>query len=351
MQDTLHRTLIIRLSSVGDIVLSSLVCRALRRHFPASHIDYLVKAEYADLVRYNPHLSRVLEFPAGGSLRDVLAFRTHIAETGYDLIIDLHDSLRSRMMTAGRENVRRIRKRKLARFLLVKLKVNLYDRLGGSPGVAERYLETVDDLGVSNDGEGLELFMDDDHVRSAAKRLGDAGMQGSMEFIGVCPSARHANKMWLKERFAETAVLLASGRHAGVLLFGSAAERDRCGEILGAIRESGHRGPVLNLSGTLSLLETAALMDRCTIVITNDSGLMHIAAARKRRTVAIFGPTVREFGFFPYGTSSAVVEHPSLSCRPCTHIGLAQCPLGHFRCMKEISTDTVVQAAQTLLAS
>ncbi len=350
MQDTLHRTLIIRLSSVGDIVLSSLVCRTLRRRFPASHIDYLVKAEYADLVRYNPHLSRIIEFPAGGSLRDVLALRTRIAEARYDLIIDLHDSLRSRIMTAGRKAVRRIRKRKIARLLLVKLKINLYERLGGFPGVAERYLETVTDLGVTNDGEGLELFIHDDHLRTAANYLDQAGIHGSMEFIGVCPSARHANKMWLKERFAETPVRLTSGRDAGILLLGSAAERERCGEILGDIRERGYRGPVLNLAGTLSLLETAALMDRCTLVITNDSGLMHIAAARKRRTVAIFGPTVREFGFFPYGTSSAVVEHPSLPCRPCTHIGLAQCPLGHFRCMKEISTETVVRAAQTLLA-
>ena len=105
----------------------------------------------------------------------------------------------------------------------------------------------------------------------------------------------------------------------------------------------------MNLAGKLNLCETAAMMDKCSVVVTNDSGLMHIAAARKRNVVAIFGPTVKEFGFFPIGTRSVVVENTELDCRPCTHIGLPSCPKGHFKCMNEISTEQVVTSANALL--
>jgi heptosyltransferase-2 len=91
------------------------------------------------------------------------------------------------------------------------------------------------------------------------------------------------------------------------------------------------------------------MMDHCAIVLTNDSGLMHLAAARKRKIVAVFGPTVKELGFFPYGSNSVVIEHTSLRCRPCTHVGLPDCPEGHFRCMRDISAERVVDAARALL--
>ena len=90
-------------------------------------------------------------------------------------------------------------------------------------------------------------------------------------------------------------------------------------------------------------------MDECSIVITNHSGLMHVAAARKRNVVALFGPTVKELGFFPFGTNSTVVENTTLDCRPCTYIGLAACPKGHFKCMNDISSEQVITAATTLL--
>jgi ADP-heptose:LPS heptosyltransferase len=90
-------------------------------------------------------------------------------------------------------------------------------------------------------------------------------------------------------------------------------------------------------------------MDCCTLVMSNDTGLMHLAAARKRKVVAIFGSTVKQFGFFPYGTENLLVENAGLACRPCSHIGLQKCPEGHFRCMKDIQVDAVFAAAQQLL--
>ncbi len=346
MRESLHKTLIIRFSSIGDIVLSSLLVRTLRDRFPEAEIDYLVKSEYADLVHHNPHISHVLQFsPADG----LSGHRQRIRSAEYDMIIDIHDSLRSRYLCFGHPNVVRINKRKLARFLLVRTKLNLYNSFGGSPSVAERYLETVEPLGVKNDGKGLELFLGEVAASRADAVLKESGVPDDTPLIGICPTSRHFNKMWQAKGFSEVGAMLAQSHSCSVVVFGSTEEAGPCAVVVEMIKALQPQLQVLNLAGRLSLLETAAVMDRCSVVVSNDSGLMHIAAARQRKVVAVFGPTVQELGFFPYGTISTVVEHESLSCRPCTHIGLPNCPLGHFKCMKEISPGVVLAAAEDLL--
>jgi heptosyltransferase-2 len=349
MLDSLNKTLIIRFSSVGDIVLSSLLVRTLRHRFPQIHIDFLLKSEYADLVRHNPHVHKVIEFPSGGSISELTQLHHAIRRERYDLIIDIHDSIRSRLLSLGTGRSVRVDKRKVARWLLVNFKRDMYATFGGAPSVAERYLETVRPFGVQDDGGGLEVHVPPETQERVESALRERGVPPGSRAIGICPSAKHANKMWLKERFAETATALAQRHDAPVIIFGSAEEAVRCDEIAAMVEAASPATRVLSLAGSLSLLETAAAMDHCSIVVTNDSGLMHIAAARKRKVVALFGPTVRQFGFFPFGTTSTVVEHPMLSCRPCTHIGLPNCPRGHFRCMRELESETVLRVAADLL--
>jgi len=349
MQGVLHKTLIIRLSSVGDVVLSSPLVRALHGRFPDCQIDFLVKSEYADLVRHNPHITQVIQFPGGGTIGDLVRLRRTIRSSGYDLIVDIHDSIRSRYLSAGTGKVTRVNKRKIARTLLVNFKLDMYPRFGGAPDVAARYLETLLPWGVTDDGGAPELFFPES-VREAVDRLLSAAhlAPGTM-CIGVCPCARHGNKMWPADRFAESAGHLAEKRGLPVLLFGGADEKEMCAAIESLIRTGHPHARVLNLAGNLSLPETGSAMDRCAVVLANDTGLMHIAEARGVPVVAIFGPTVGEFGFFPRGARSAVVEHPGLYCRPCTHIGLPRCPLGHFRCMKEITAGAVNDVAERFL--
>ena len=349
MQDVLHKTLVIRLSSVGDVVLASPLLRSLRGRFPSCQVDFLVKADYADLVRHNPHVARVIEFPGNGSPADLYRLRGEILSSGYDLIIDIHDSLRSRFLCAGAKRVVRINKRKIARALLVRFKKDEYARWGGAPAVIDRYIEPLRPYGVENDGKGLELFVPAAIEKTVASLLAGEGIYPEDRCIGVCPSARHANKVWLAERYAAAAGELADRHGAPVLLFGSAEERERCEEIAAAILLAHPRVRVANLAGWTSLLETAAAMDHCSVVLTNDTGLMHIAAARETSVVAVFGPTVRQFGFFPDPARATVLEARGLSCRPCTHIGLPDCPKGHFLCMREITTEQMVAAAAARL--
>jgi lipopolysaccharide heptosyltransferase II len=351
MESILTKTLIVRLSSVGDVVLSSLLIRALHSRFPQCKIEFVVKEEYADLVRYNPHVSRTIVFPSHGSLADLCRLRQSIRQSGYDLLIDIHDSLRSRMFSLGAGRVVRIRKRKIARFVLVRFKRDIYSYFGGAPPVALRYCEPVADYGVVDDGAGLEIFVPDEICARTRDILRQHGIPLGTSVLGVCPSARHATKMWLPERFASAAGSLAMSHRLPVMLLGSSSERERCEAFAAALRAHSPGLTVVNLAGTLTLLETVAALDACALVITNDSGLMHVAAARKRKVLALFGSTVRQFGFFPFGTASRVVERSDLECRPCTHIGRSRCPRGHFRCMNDITVYQLLHAAGELLSS
>ena len=348
MEHTINKTLIIRLSSIGDVILATPLARVLREQFPSAQIDFLVKKEYAALVRHNPHLNSVIELDPEGGLRHLRGLRQRIRRERYDLIIDIQGNLRSTFLRTGSsENLVSVNKRKLARFLLINFKWNVYR---SAPPVSVRYLETLRRFPLFDDGKGLEVFIPkeiSDHVR---QHLESTGLDNYESVVGLCPGSRHATKRWLQERFAELAITLIKEERMGVLLFGGKDDRERCAWIEEQIVEATrNRRSVANFAGVFSLLETAAAMDACEVVVTNDTGLLHLAAARKRKVVAIFGPTVKAFGFFPYGTESKVFERAGLYCRPCTHIGGKVCPEGHFRCMKDTSVDDVLSGVRSFV--
>jgi len=343
-----QKILIIRFSSIGDIVLASPLIRVLRSKFPTARIDFLVKAEYADLVRFNHHLSSTIELHRG-TFHELRALRAAIRREQYDVILDIHDSLRSRYLriNSSAKHIGVIDKRVLPRYALIKWKWNLYDRI---VPVAERYLETGRTLGIENDGKGLEIFIPDETHFAASSRISKYRPERFDAVVGIAPCAKHCTKMWLQDRFVEVARALVRSHNAKIFLFGGNADVQRCKAIADAVNASLGHDAVTTLAGELTLLETAAALDFCDVVLCNDTGLMHLAAARQRAVVAIFGPTVREFGFFPYGTEATVIEQTNLPCRPCTHIGSAECPKGHFRCMNDIGPDQVLNVITTILA-
>lgn len=311
-------------------------------------IDFLVKSEYRDLVRYNPHLRYVIEFNTRGGFGELRALRKKIRQERYDAIIDIQGNFRSAFLrSAASSTVLKVNKRRLARFFLINFKWNIYR---SAPPVPTRYLETVRSLGIADDGEGLELFIPEETRARVRDQLSKAGVDGQGQAVGLCPGAKHATKRWLREDFEQLAVALVKEDNVRLLLFGGRDDQETCASIeRRVIQETARPSDILNFAGTLSLLETASAMDACNAIVANDSGLLHLAAARKRRVVAIFGPTVREFGFYPYGTESKVIERQNLYCRPCTHIGGRACPEGHFRCMKEITVEDVLSAVRSFL--
>jgi lipopolysaccharide heptosyltransferase II len=343
---TFNKILVIRFSSLGDILLATPLLRVLRKRFSAAQIDFLVKKEYADLVRYNSHLSSVIELERG-DWRQLRLLGEYVRKQHYDCIIDLHDSLRSRYVRAvafcRHRNV--VKKRLFARYALVHWKQNFYRDIVPVP---DRYLATVKRLDVADDGMGLEIVVPDEIRSSVRARLAKYHLERYERVIGFAPAARHFTKRWPANRFVECGVQLSKNARSKILVFGGKEDAEYCGDIVHMINTTTNSRIAENLAAEFTILETAAAMDACRLIISNDTGLMHLAAARKCKVVAIFGSTVREFGFFPYRTNSAVIEDTELKCRPCTHIGREECPAGHFRCMKNISAKDVVCVAENM---
>jgi lipopolysaccharide heptosyltransferase II len=345
--DISNKTLIIRFSSIGDILLASPLLRVLRKRLPSSQIDFVIRKDYADLVRYNPNLNHIYELDAQGGFKELQKLKEKVRSENYDLIIDIHNSLRSRYIRffSGAKNIVVINKRICLRTILVKFKKNFYRNI---ISVADRYIEPVESYNIKNDEQGLDLYISNEIISQVSERLRLFKLQRDENVIGFCPSAKHATKRWPAERFIEVGIRLVDEQRAKIFLFGGVNDTVLCSSIADGINKKFNVEQAVNFSGQVTLLETAALMRYCDIVITNDSGLMHLAAAMKKKLVAIFGSTVREFGFFPTGTDHIVVERKGLYCRPCSPIGRRICPEGHFRCMNEIQVEDVLTSVRSI---
>jgi len=343
------KTLVVRFSSIGDIVLSSPMLRALRAKFVDGQIDYVTRREYAELVKFNHHLNHTYEFDTATGFEGLRKLKRTIKSEGYDLIVDIHDSLRSKYLRGlrGTKQIAVVKKRVIERSLLVQAKKNIYRE---AVSVVDRYVEPLKRFGIENDGKGLELHIPDEVLFRISGKIATLRLERFERIIGICPGARHFTKRWPPQRFAELAARLANEMKAKVLVFGGEGDSGICSSIAARITELAGIERATDYCGRLGLLETAAAMEYCDAILTNDTGLMHMATAMRRKIVAIFGSTVKEFGFFPYQAEGFVLERDGLYCRPCSHIGRSACPEGHFRCMEEISVDEVFQKAKMLIS-
>lgn len=345
--DASTKTLVIRFSSIGDIVLSTPLLRVLRGRFPQAQIDYVTRSEYAELVKSNSNINHTYAFDAAGGFDGLRDLKKKIREERYDLIVDIHDSLRSKYLRSlpGTKRVV-VDKRVLERSMLVNLKKNIYR---GIVSVVDRYIEPLRYLGIENDGKGLELHIPDEILFHVSGKIATLKLNRFEKVVGLCPGARHFTKRWPAERFARVGIECAQNLDAKVILFGGEADSLLCDQICSEINEKAGPERATSMCGQLTLLESAAAMEYCDIVITNDTGLMHLATAMHKKIIAVFGSTVREFGFFPYDNCAVVLERLELACRPCSHIGRSECPEKHFRCMTEIDPNLVFARARELL--
>ena len=330
----LSKVLVLRLSSIGDIILTSPFLRVFKGRFPETQLHYVVRKEYAELLRWNPHIDDLITVDVSHGRRALETLNLALSGERYDAVFDLHNHLRTRIIRNGiSRHIHSINKRALRRLLLVGAHINTY---GDVVPVPDRYIETGARYGLVPDTRGPELFYPDEVRDAAAALLVASGWSEPAPLIGICPGSQHFTKRWPLERYSElTRVLLDRGHTVAV--FGSADDA-----ALGDALSKLDAARVIDLCGRASLLETAAMMRCCSAIVANDSGLMHLATAVNRPVVAIFGSTVKEFGFFPYNSPAAVLEVADLPCRPCTFNGRSACPKDHFRCMRDISVESVV---------
>ncbi|MFQ5905102.1 MAG: glycosyltransferase family 9 protein [bacterium] len=326
---------IIRLSSLGDVVLATAVLKPLREAYPGSEIVFVVRSEYVEVFMNNSYLSRVVEWKKGSSFKALL---TAVREERFDVLIDLHSNVRSHWITAvsGAGRIIRYKKSHVSRRLSLLRKSKPRKR-----HVVDRYLDVIGFLGVKNPAGAPAMYPGMDDMLWAETFLKKRGYSGGL-LIGIAPGARRMTKMWPAEKYWSVAKSLISSKGASVVMVGDGGDVETAVEVL-------QKSPaVMDAVGATDLVKLAALLSRCDVVISNDSAPTHIAVAVGTPVVTIFGPTIEEFGFAPYGENNLTVS-TELYCRPCSLHGTDTCPEGHFRCMKEIRWEEVYQGVEKLL--
>jgi heptosyltransferase-2 len=326
---------------MGDILLTTPFIRQVRKRFPRAEIDFVVKEQFIELIGYNPNLDDIFQLTSPANKKSLDRLFVRLNEQKYDILFDLHNNLRSKYIKRRLKikDVYSIRKDKFKQQLLVHTKINLYRKYNSIPF---RYLQTAKDTGVEDDTKGLEIFWQNQHQESMQKKTRNKGLNIGQFFLCLAPGAGFYTKRWPLEHYSLLAEKIQTQFRYPIAIIGGEEDREY-GSIL-ARHENCY-----NFCGDLSLLETAVLLSQAGALVSNDSGLMHLATATGTPVLALFGSTVKEWGFFPFRGRSVVLERHDLPCRPCSHIGRHKCPRGHFKCMRDIKPRDVFQKLMELI--
>ncbi len=322
--------LIIRFSSIGDIVLTTPVVRAIKKQYPNAEVHFVTKNSYHDVVRHNPYIDKI--HLLDGTLSSLV---TSLKAEKFDYVIDLHHNLRS-LIVKLRLGVKAFSFPKLnfAKWMLVKFKWNILP----NTHIVDRYFSTVKRLNIENDNEGLDFFLPNPSVYPEGKlpKIFDE------PYIVLVVGAKHFTKRIPVERVIELSKKLIYP----IVILGGADESEAGNHIA---KKSGLH--VFSGCGKFTLFESAAVIKNATLVISSDTGMMHIASAYEKIIFSLWGNTTPLFGMYPYfaGGKSKIFEVQNLSCRPCSKIGFHECPKKHFKCMQEIPYQQIVDEAKLIM--
>ncbi|MBI9066667.1 MAG: glycosyltransferase family 9 protein [Salinivirgaceae bacterium] len=322
--------LIIRFSSIGDIVLTTPVIRGLKQQVEGAEVHYLTKPQFSGILNENPYVDKLLTLKENinETIEEIIA-------EDYDYIIDLHNNLRTSIIKRKTGIIAfAFDKLNFKKWLLVNLKINKMPDVH----IVDRYLDSVSVFDVNDDGQGLDYFIPEkDEVNPEEMHAAFKG-----KFMVVVVGANHNTKQIPVEKI----VSIANQSGVPVCLIGGKDVEKQAAEI-----EKHLKVPFLNTVGKISLHNSASLIKQCDIVLTPDTGMMHIAAAFKKTILSVWGNTVPELGMYPYQAhkNSKVFEVKNLRCRPCSKIGYEKCPKGHFKCMNEIDNVQVVKYIETII--
>lgn len=309
------KILVIRFSSIGDIVLTSPILRCIKAQMDQVELHVLTKKEYVDLYAPNPNVDKVHLW--GEDDKEVL---TGLKNCAFDYVIDLHKNLRTaRVRTYLSKKTYTFPKLNVQKWLIVNFKWNLLPNIH----IVDRYFKAVAPLGVKNDFKGLDFYIKTD-LKTFKKRF-----DTERKYIVAAIGGKFATKKMPAEKLSE---VLAKMPLPVVLIGGEEDHKE--GQ---KIKEFLPGQNIQNTCGEFSIQESAQVIKMSQILITHDTGMMHIGAAFDVPIVSIWGSTIPEFGMYPYRPqapdSYSIHEVKGLSCRPCSKLGYDKCPKGHFKCM------------------
>lgn len=327
----IRKILVIRFSSIGDIVLTTGVLRQIRAAFPYSKIDFLLHKPFSDIYKYNPNIDQIITCEKNATDSQISLQKNIIEKKQgkYDIIFDLHNNIQSNKFSQNlAEKIYKVDKRRLYKIKLVWCKKGINESYRH---IHHIFLDILKDFDIKDDNRGLEFWLEAD--RKAMKYQPSDKIhrhKGKLNIV-VAPGAHFKTKQW---GFLNYAHLMRKLKPISESV-----------KIVGGLKDSEHAQKILelnpdviNLCGKTDLATTCDEIDKSDLLITNDTGVMHIAAARQVPVVAIFGSSVKELGFEPFRVKNIVIES-NQKCRPCSHIGRNFCPLLHFKCMRSITPD------------
>lgn len=330
------KILILRFSSIGDIILTTPVIRCLKKQSPEVEIHYCTKSAFSYLLSHNPYIDRI--WALDGNL---IKLASELKKQRFDLVVDLHHNLRTfiikRILGVQAYSFDKLN---LEKFLYVNFKI---DKLPNTH-IVDRYLDTVSTLGIVNDEKGLDYFIPD-HDEVELEWLPESHRKS---YVAVVIGAQHFTKKLPVEKLIE----LCDKINKPIVLLGGKPEIETGEEVVRffernvekqdyepGLKELNKKALIFNACGKFNFNQSASLIRQAYVVFSHDTGLMHVAAAFKKQVFSIWGNTTPKFGMYPYRTRFVVFENNKISCRPCSKIGYKACPKGHFKCMRELNFD------------
>lgn len=322
------KVLVIRLSSIGDIILTTAVLKAFKDKYPETKLDFLVLDKFKDAISFCPYVDKLILYnkKKNDGLFNLIKFTKALAKNDYDYVIDIHSKFRSKIITAVFKNLYKVKtatykKRAFWKSLLVNMKLIKYEV---DNTIIKNYFSAFKDFALIYQGEILNF--------SFEKGL-EQKFLNYKESIVFAPGASKETKKWTEENFGNLAKLLYEKYEKKILLIGGKEDIEKCDRI-----NSISGNLCVNLAGKLSLKESGALLSISKALVTNDSGPFHIARGVGCKTFVIFGPTSP--GMFDFDENEILLYNNS-SCSPCSLHGDKKCPKGHFDCMKNLSYKNV----------
>ncbi|MFZ4619066.1 MAG: lipopolysaccharide heptosyltransferase II [Bacteroidota bacterium] len=340
------RILVFQTAFLGDVILTLPMIQLLHARYPSAEIDVVTTPNAAEFLMNHPAISNIIKYDkrkVQKGLKGIAAMSVFLSKRNYDLAVVPHRSFRTSMIIT----LSGIKERIGFSTASVAFLYNHVVRYEKNFHEIDRNISLLQPLGIQNpDRELPRLYPSKTDKEYINKFLFERELLNQERMIAIAPGSVWNTKRWPAERYAQSAVMLAEAGFELLIVGGKEDE-----ELGAAIVETAKHKHIYNAVGKLSLLQSAELIGRCNVLITNDSAPLHIAVAMRTPVAAIFGATVPAFGFGPYGDHDIVIETKDLKCRPCAIHGGKECPIGTFVCMKNIEAEMVYQKVLRMITS
>lgn len=327
------RVLIIQTAFLGDAILTLPLVQVLKQKNPGWQIDFLCIPATSILFKHNPLINKLIVYNKRGG--DSFTRIKKEVKNNYDIVISPHRSLRSSLIAYFSKAKKRITFDKSSLSFLYTDKVKYITEVHE----IQRNLSLLSPLGIKEDNiVKPELYLSSEEENKINELFAAEKITDTDDLIALAPGSVWFTKRYPKEKFSEVLNLLTN-TNSIIFLIGGDADKE-LGEYL--ISNSQNKN-IINTIGKLNVLESAELIRRCRVLLTNDSAPLHIANSVGTKVISLFGATVPQFGFFPYGKEDVILETEGLVCRPCSIHGGKSCPIGTFICMHNIKEQAVYE--------